>query len=160
MRKPEDYTLVATLWYSRIENGKPNSNLVITNTTPEVFAGSDVRSLYTSPNDPLGFGPLGNKFYILIQGIRIPAINPNSAIDKPTFYEIYSINVPNGSFNASAIYIDFGTEKITTNEEETFMINGGTGIFEDAKIAIIKYDNTGDIFGFPQSRRIEVFKYK
>jgi len=158
MTKPEDYKLIATLWYSTIENEQPNANVINFNTTPETVAVSNIRSLYSSPYDPLGFGPLGNEFNISYQITRIPTNNPNSAITKPSQNETFVVNVPSGSFNATAVYFDNGSSTTTNAEKEVFMVNGGTGIFGDAKIAIIKYDNTGEIFGYPFSRRVEVFK--
>lgn len=158
MSNPEDYTLIATLWFLVIDNKGRTGNFISILTEPETTALYTINSLYTSPYDPLGFAPLGNNFNISFHGARIPANNPNSAITKASVNDSFNVNVPNGSFNASAVYYDNGTDFINVNEQEVFMVNGGYGLFEDAKIAIIKYDNTGEIFGHPFIRRVEVFK--
>ena len=159
--KPEDYELIATLWYATREDGKPNSQPVFYNTDPvKSDAYANIRSLYSSPYDSLGFGPLGNDFTISYQGVRTPVNNPNSAITFPSYKETLLINVPAGSIEASAVYYDRGTTTDTTVNENIFTVTGGRGIFQDAEIAIITYDNSGDKFGKPTSRRIEVFRLK
>jgi len=160
MKKPEDYKLIATLWFVVIDNKERTGNFISIKTEPKTTALYTISSLYTSPYDPLGFAPLGNNFNISFNGARIPADNPNSAITKASVNDSFTVNVPNGSFNASAVYYDNGNDFINVNEQEVFMVNGGYGLFEDAKIAVIKYDNTGEIFGYPFSRRVEVFKLK
>ena len=160
MKKPEDYKLIATLWFRVIENKERTDNYINIITEPETTALYNIRSLYTSPCNPLGFAPLGNNFNISFNGARILVNNPNSAITKASVNDSFTVNVPNGSFNASSVYYDSGNDFINVNEQEVFMVNGGYGLFEDAKIAVIKYDNTGEIFGYPFSRRVEVYKLK
>ena len=155
-----EYELIATLWYSSIENDKSNVQVVSYETNPLTDAYAVILSLYTNPENPLGFGPLGNDFTISYQGVRIPVNNPNSAVTLPSFKETFIVNVPSGSLEASAVYFDRGNGTTTTVDENIFTVSGGRGLFSDAKIAIIKYDNSGETFGYPLSRRIEVFKLK
>jgi hypothetical protein len=39
-------------------------------------------------------------------------------------------------------------------------VTGGRGLFDGPSIAVIKYDNTGELFGYPGVRRLEVYKLK
>jgi hypothetical protein len=159
--KPEDYHLIATLWYTTREDGKPNAQKVDYNTNPvNSDAYSDIRSLYSSPSNPSGFGPLGNDFTISYQGVRTPDNNSNSAITKSSFNETFLINVPSGSFEASAVYYDTGSGTETTVKENIFTVTGGKGLFHDASIALITYDNSGEKFGQLFCRRVEVFSLK
>ena len=160
MPHPEDYELIATLWYSTTENFKPNAQFVNYQIEPETKAFDNIRSLYTSPENPLGFGPLGNNFTISFTGVRTPTDNTNSAITLPSFKETFFINVPSGSIEGSAVYYDNGSGNVTTVDEVIFTVTGGRDLFNDAAIVVIKYDNTGEIFGYPGSRRIEVYKLK
>jgi hypothetical protein len=160
MYKPEDYKLIATLWFLIIENKECTGNYVSKITEPKTTSLNTISSLYSSPYDVLGFAPLGNNFNISFNGARISADKPNSAIKKASVNNSFTVNVPNGSFNASSLYYDNLTNFINVNEQEVFTVNSGHGIFEDAKIALIKYDNTGKIFGYPFSRRIEIYKLK
>ena len=160
MPHPEEYELIATLWYSIRENKEPNSQAVNYITEPFGDAFANIRSLYTNPENPLGFGPLGNDFTISYQGVRTPVDNVNSAITLPSFKETFIINVPAGSIEGSAVYYDNGSGNETTINDAIFTVTGGRGLFNDAAIAIIKYDNTGEIFGYTGSRRIEVYKLK
>jgi len=156
----EEYELVATLWYSVRENELPNSQAVAFETIPFGDAYANIRSLYTNPENPLGFGPLGNDFTISYTGVRTPLDNPNSAITFSSFKETFIINVPSGSIEGSSVYYDRGDGTDTTVDENIFTVSGGRGLFSDAAIAIIKYDNDGTKFGEKGSRRIEVFKLK
>jgi hypothetical protein len=56
--------------------------------------------------------------------------------------------------------LDRGRRLVTTVNKNTFTVSGGRGLFNDASIAIINYDNSGEKFGNPLSRRIKVFKLK
>ena len=156
----EEYELVATLWYSVRENELPNSQAVAFETIPFGDAYANIRSLYTNPENPLGFGPLGNDFTISYTGVRTPLDNPNSAITLPSYKETFIINVPSGSIEGSSVYYDREDGTDTTVDENIFTVSGGRGLFSDAAIAIIKYDNDGTKFGEKGSRRIEVFKLK
>jgi hypothetical protein len=158
MPASEEYELITTLWYSTREDKLPNAQTVAFITDPPSDAGDNIRSLYTSPHDSLGFGPLGNDFTISYTGVRTPVNNDNSAITFPSFKETFIINVPAGTIEGSAVYYDRGSGSDTTVDENVFTISGGRGIFNGAVIAIIKYDNDGEIFGEPFSRRIEVYK--
>jgi hypothetical protein len=160
MSGPKDYELIATLWYSVSENKLPNAQKVNYETEPITVAYDNIRSLYTNPNDPLGFGPLGNDFTISYKAVRTPVNNPNSAITLPSLKETFFINVPAGSIEGTSVYYDRGSGDITTIDENIFTITGGRGLFDDAAIAIIKYDNDGSIFGINGARRIEVFKLR
>jgi hypothetical protein len=159
--KPEDYELVATLWYASSEDGKPTFQLVSYDTVPVDGGAYDViLSLYSDPKSTLGWGPLGNDWTISYKGVRTPVNNENSAITFPSYKETFIINVPNGSVEASSVYYDRGSGVDTTVNENIFTVSGGRGVFQDSEIAIITYDNSGEIFGEPSSRRIEVFKLK
>ena len=158
--KPEDYELVTTLWYATREDGNQNSQTVLYDTVPVNSVAANIRSLYSNPYDPLGFGPLGNDFTISYKGARTPVNNPNSAISKASVNETFLINVPSGSFEASTVYYDTATGTEASVEENVFTVTGGRGIFQDAEIAIITYDNSGQKFGYPFSRKIEVFRLK
>ena len=160
MSNPEDYELIATLWYSVIENSKPNAQSVAYQTEPVTIAFDNIRSIYSNPSDPLGFAPLGNNFTISYKSVKTPTTNTNSAITFPSFKETFIINVPTGTIEASCVYFDRSLDATTTVDENIFTVTGGRGLFNDASIAIIKYDNTGEIFGYPGSRRIEVYKLK
>ena len=160
MAEEQEYELIATLWYSTIENGKNNLQIVSYETKPLTDAYAVILSLYTNPKSPLGFGPLGNDFNISYQSVRIPVNNTNSAITLPSFKETFIVNVPSGSLKASAVYYDRGSGFETVVNENIFTVSGGSGLFNDASIAIINYDNSGEKFGKPFSRRIEVFKLK
>ena len=158
---PEDYELVITLWYATREDGKPNSQIVNYDTIPvNSDAYDNIRSLYSDPSNPLGFGPLGNDFTISYKGVRTPTTNVNSAVTFPSFKETLVLNVPSGSIEAGAVYYDKGSGDETTIDESIFTVTGGRGVFQDAKIALITYDNSGEKFGKPFSRRIEVFRLK
>ena len=146
MPHPEEYELIATLWYSTRENKEPNSQAVSYETEPFGNAYANIRSLYTNPENPLGFGPLGNDFTISYQGVRTPVDNVNSASTLPSFKETFIINVPAGSIEGSAVYFDRGSGTDTTVDENVFTVSGGRGLFNDASIAIIKYDNNNVIF--------------
>jgi hypothetical protein len=160
-REPEDYELLTTLWYATREDGKPNSQAVLYNTVPVASDAYDnIRSLYSDPENPLGFGPLGNDYTISYKGVRTSVGNENSAITFPSFKETFIINVPAGSIEGGAVYYDKGSGTDTTVDENVFTVTGGSGVFQGAEIAIISYDNSGDKFGEPSSRRIEVFKLK
>jgi hypothetical protein len=156
MSGPKDYELIATLWYF-FEN---NAQTVSYETVPFTIAVDNIISLYTNPEDPLGFGPLGNDFTISFTAVRTPVNNPNSAITLPSYKETFFINVPSGSIEGTSVYYDRGTDFTTTVDENIFTITGGRGLFDDAAIAIIKYDNDGTIFGIKGSRRVEVFKLR
>ena len=156
----EEYELIATLWYATKDNGKSTFQLVEFETEPIADASATIFSLYTNPENPLGFGPLGNDFNISYDSIRTPVNNPNSAITLPSYKETLITNIPSGSFEASAVYYDRGTGLDTTVNKNTFTVSGGRGLFSDASIAIIDYDNSGEKFGYPSSRRIDVFKLK
>jgi hypothetical protein len=159
MSAPKDYELIATLWY--LLDG--NAQAVVYETNPFLFSLSAIDyivSLYTNPEDPLGFGPLGNDFTISYSAVRTPVNNPNSAITLPSYKETFFINVPAGSIEGTSVYYDTGTGLETTVDENIFTISGGRGLFHDAAIAIIKYDNDGSIFGIKGSRRVEVFKLR
>ena len=159
--KPEDYELMATLWYATKEDGKPNFQNVSYETVPVNSEANDtILSLYSDPSSLIGFGPLGNDWTISYTGVRTPVDNPNSAITFPSYKETFNINVPNGSIEASAVYYDKGSGFETTVNENIFTVTGGRGVFQDAAIAIITYDNSGEIFGKPSSRRIEIFRLK
>ena len=159
MPEAEEYELIATLWYATRENKLLNSQSVDYETDPKLSdANASIRSLYTNPENPLGFGPLGNDFNISYTGVRTPVDNSNSAITLPSFKETFIANVPSGSLEASSVYYDRGSGEDTTVDENIFTVSGGRGLFSDAEIAIIKYDNSGETFGYPSSRRIEVFK--
>ena len=160
MPEAEEYELIATLWYATVENDKSNFQIVSYETKPITDAYAVILSLYTNPENPLGFGPLGNDFNISYTGVRIPVDNSNSAITLPSFKETFIVNVPSGSLEASSVYYDRGSGEDTTVDENIFTVSGGRGLFSDAEIAIIKYDNSGKTFGYPSSRRIEVFKLK
>ena len=160
-REPEDYELLTTLWYATREDGKPNSQAVLYNTVPVASDAYDnIRSLYSDPENPLGFIPLGNDYTISYKGVRTSVDNENSAITFPSFTETFIINVPAGSIDGGAVYYDKGSGTDTTVDENIFTITGGSGVFQDAEIAIISYDNSGEKFGEPFSRRIEVFRLK
>jgi hypothetical protein len=160
-RNPEDYELITTLWYATREDGKRNAQDVEYDTVPVNSGAFDsMRSLYSDPSSPLGFGPLGNDFTISGKGVRTGVGNPNSAITLPSYKETFFINVPNGSIEASAVYYDKGSEKETIIDENIFTVTGGRGVFQDAEIALITYDNSGEKFGQPFSRRIEVYRLK
>ena len=159
--EPEDYELVATLWYAIRVDGKLTIQNVNYETVPVNSEASDsILSLYSDPSSPLGFGPLGNDWTISYTGVRTPVNNPNSAITFPSYKETFIINVPNGSIEASSVYYDRGSGFDTTVSENIFTVTGGRGIFQDSEIAIITYDNSGEIFGEPSSRRIEIFRLK
>ena len=160
MSDAEKYELITTLWYSVIENKEPNAQTVNYETFPKTEAYDNIRSLYTNPQDNLGFGPLGNYFTISYTGVRTPVDNPNSAITLPSFKETFFINVPNGSIEATSVYYDTGSSTQTTVDENIFTVAAGRGLFQDAEIAIIKYDNTGELFGYAGARRIEIYKIK
>ena len=154
----EKYELITTLWYSIRENKLPNSQVVGFETEPFADAGANIRSLYTNPENQLGYGPLGNEFTISYTGVKTPLDNPNSAITFSSFKETFIINVPAGSIEGSSVYYDRGDGTDTTVDENIFTVSGGRGLFSDTAIAIIKYDNDGTKFGEKGSRRIEVFK--
>ena len=159
--KPEDYELVATLWYAIRTDGKLTFQNVDYKTVPANSEATDsILSLTSSPYNPLGFGPLGNDWTISYQGVRTPVNNENSAITFPSYKETFIINVPNGSVEASSVYYDKGSGFDTTVNENIFTVTGGRGVFQDSEIAIITYDNSGEIFGEPSSRRIDVFRLK
>lgn len=160
MSGAEKYELITTLWYSVIENKEPNSQAVNYETFPKTEAFDTIRSLYTNPQNNLGFVPLGNDFTISYTGVRTPVDNPNSAITLPSFKETFFINVPTGSIEATAVYYDTGSSTQTTLDENIFTVAAGRGLFQDAEIAIIKYDNTGELFGYAGARRIEIYKIK
>jgi hypothetical protein len=160
MSSPEEYELIATLYYSVLENKEFNIQIVNYETTPLDTAYAFITSLYTNPESPLGFGPLGNDFNISYTGVRTPLDNTNSAITKRSFNETFTVNVPTGSLVANAVYYDNGSDFRTIVDETVFTVNGGRGLFNDAAIAVIKFDNTGEIFGYAGSRRIEVYKLK
>ena len=160
MTKPEDYKLIATLWYSTEDNGNSNAQQIEYTTTPTTVSDDSIRSLYTAPCNPLGFGPLGNEFTISYQTVKTLVNNPYSSITKSSFKETMFVNVPNGSFEACAVYYDNSVNNETTISENIFTVTGGRGIFNDANIALVKYDNKGDIFGYPFTRRVEIFKLK
>ena len=160
MSHPEEYELIATLWYSTRENKEPTFQVIYYKTKPLTTADASILSLYTNPGNPLGFGPLGNDFTILYEGVRTLVNNANSAITFPSFKETFIVNVPSGSLKASAVYYDRGSGFETVVNENIFTVSGGSGLFNDASIAIINYDNSGEKFGKPFSRRIEVFKLK
>ena len=159
--KPEDYELLTTLWYATRENGKLNGQSVTYDTVPvNSDSNDDIRSLYSDPKGTLGFGPLGNDWTISYKGVRTPVNNENSAITFPSYKETFNINVPSGSFEGAAVYYDKGSGFDTTVNENVFIVTGGRGVFQDAAIALITYDNNGEIFGEPFSRRIEVYRLK
>jgi hypothetical protein len=159
--KPEDYELVATLWYAIRTDGKLTFQNVDYKTVPANSEATDsILSLTSSPYNPLGFGPLGNDWTISYQGVRTSVGNENSAITFPSYKETFIINVPAGSIEASSVYYDKGSGFDTTVNENIFTVTGGRGVFQDSEIAIITYDNSGEIFGEPSSRRIEVFRLK
>lgn len=161
MSASDKYELIATVWYKIVENGQPTSQRVIYDTTPvDSDAVSTIFSLYTSPNDPLGFAPLGNLFTIFYDGVRTPINNNNSAITLPSYKETFVVNVPNGTCIATAVYYDKGNSVVTTVNDVIFTVTGGRGIFNDADIALITYDNIGNIFGEPFTRRVEFYKLK
>ena len=156
----EEYELIATLWYATKDNGKSTLQNVSYETKPFADASASIISLYTNPENPLGFGPLGNDFTISYNGVRTPVDNPNSAITFPSYKETFIVNVPSGSLEASSVYYDRGSGFETSVDENIFTVSGGRGLFMCSAIAIIKYDNEGTIFGEKSSRRIEVFKLK
>jgi hypothetical protein len=156
----EKYELITTLWYSIRENKLPNSQVVGFETEPFADAGANIRSLYTNPENQLGYGPLGNEFTISYTGVKTPLDNPNSNITLSSFKETFFINVPSGSIKGSSVYYDSVDGTGTTVDENIFTVSGGKGLFHDAVIAIIKYDNTGKLFGYAGARRIEVYKLK
>jgi hypothetical protein len=52
MCKPEDYKLIAILWYATEDNGNSTAQLIKYTTTPTTVSYDNIRSLYTSPNNP------------------------------------------------------------------------------------------------------------
>src|SRR6056300_849812 len=138
--KPEDYELLTTLWYSTREDGKPNSQVVAYDTVPvNSDAYDNIRSLYSNPSSPAGFGPLGNDFTISYKGVRTALGNENSAITFPSFKETFVMNVPSGSIEGGAVYYDRGSGNETTVDENVFTVTGGSGVFQGAEIALITY---------------------
>jgi hypothetical protein len=161
MSASEKYELITTVWYKVSENGQMTSQNVNYNTIPvESDADSIIFSLYTSPNDPLGFAPLGNLFTISYDAVRTPINNNNSAITLSSLKETILVNVPNGTCVATAVYYDKGNSGLTNVKEVIFTVTGGRGIFYDADIVLVTYDDTGNIFGEPFSRRVEFYKLK
>tara|TARA_B110000037_G_scaffold206562_1_gene252627 strand:+ start:145 stop:399 length:255 start_codon:yes stop_codon:yes gene_type:complete len=83
----------------------PNSQFIDYETDPKLSnADASIISLYTNPENQLGFGPLGNDFTISYTGVRTNVDNSNSAITSPSFKETFIVNVPSGSLEASAVY--------------------------------------------------------
>lgn len=149
------------LWYSTRENGKSNSQAVYYDTIPKnIISGTTIRSLYSDPDSPLGFVPLGNNYNITYTCCRTPTNNLNSAITFSSCFETFNINTPFGSVSGSTVYYDKGSGIDTSVDKNIYNITGGTGNFRESVIAIITYDNSGEKFGYPFSRKIEFFRLK
>ena len=150
------YTLIKEVYYSTKDDGVSNSNNVDTLTDPVSTKGDNSRTLRT--NFSVGFKKLDGQLYnISYSGVRVP--DNNSISDVPaTFKETFVINDgPENSVTGTAVYNDTGSSDITT-VAKTKWIASGTGKLIHVNFATIEYDNSGEKFGYPNSRRIRLFK--
>lgn len=150
------YTLIKEVYYSTKDNGVSNSNNVNTLTDPKTIKGDNIRTLRT--NFSVGFKKLDGQLYnISYSGVRVPANNSTANV-PPTYKETFVINDgPENSVTGTAVYADTGSSDIT-NISKTKWIASGTGKLIHVNFATIEYDNSGEKFGYPNSRRIRLFK--
>ena len=153
---PYKYTLIKDLFYSTKDKGVPNANVVNTLTNPETIKNDNIRSLRTCFAS--GFKKLDGKLYnISYNSVRVPDNNPNSDVPA-SFKETFVINDgPENSVTGTAVYSDTGSSDITTISKKKWTASG-TGRLLDVNFAVIEYDNDGSRFGYPNSRRIRLFK--
>jgi|TARA_B110000483_G_scaffold238393_1_gene314934 hypothetical protein len=157
----KQYTLIATLWYSgKTKNSEgifeSNAQYINVTTTPATENYHDIRAMNTSPDT--GYESLGDSSTISYTGCRTILENKNSDITTPTFKEDFVISTPGSLLTGTSVYPDSGFGEITTTDKTIWAITGGTGIFQDANLARIDYDNKGFKFGIEYSRRVRVFK--
>ncbi len=155
------YKLLKTIWYRYyIENNDGDLTLATNNvdilTNPFTECIYSINSMSKSPEENME--SLGNKNCITYSGIRIPPNNFNSTVKSQFFNEKFYIFTPDGNLSGEHSYQDFASGSETTINKSTFTCTGGTGVFRDATFVQITYDNSGDIFGFPYSRRLRVFQ--
>ena len=153
---PYKYTLIKDFFYSTRDNGVSNANVVNTLTNPETIKIDNLRSLRTSFAN--GFKKLDGSLYnISYSYVRIPNNNPNSNVPA-SLKETFVINDgPENSVTGTAVYNDAGTSNDTTISKTKWNASG-TGRLLDVNFAVIEYDNDGTRFGYPNSRRIRLFK--
>lgn len=153
---PYKYTLIKDLFYSTKDNGVNNSNAVNTLTEPNTIKSDNIRTLRTSFGN--GFKKLDGKLYnISYSGVRVPNTNSISNVSA-TFKETFIINDgQENSVTGNAVYSDTGSSDITTVSKTKWNASG-TGKLADVNFATIEYDNNGSKFGYPNSRRIRLFK--
>jgi hypothetical protein len=153
---PYKYTLIKELFYSTRDEGVPNSNVVNTLTNPETINTNSSRSLRTSFAS--GFKKLDGKLYnISYNAVRVPDNNPISDVPA-SFKETFVINDgPENSVTGTSVYNDIGGSVITTISKTKWTASG-TGRLLDVNFAVIDYDNDGTRFGYPNSRRVRLFK--
>lgn len=92
---------------------------------------------------------------ITFVGYRLPV---NTYLPLPQYNETITINTPLGNIIASATYTDSGTTFISTVAFQKYLVLNGDGKFINASHIIIYFDNEGQIFGPPKSRKIEVYE--
>lgn len=127
-----------TLYYSTIVSKEtPISNASITdilNYTP-INTYCIVSNRFMQNED-------GTKNNIIISYISLKSATNNLLEILAQSYETLIIITPNGDkLQASSIYTDTGTSNITTVPFQDFPVDGGLGIFIDAKNVRVIYDN-------------------
>lgn len=152
------YTFIKDLFYSTRDEGLPNSNVINNVTNPETINVNSVRTLRTSFAS--GFEKLDGKLYnISYSSVRVPDNNPTSDVPA-TFKETFVINDgQENSVIATSVYKDIGDSgsDITTISKTKWNASG-IGRLLDVNFAVIDYDNDGTRFGYPNSRRVRLFK--
>lgn len=142
--------LVTTLYYTTNTTEQLNFIPYIPNS---VFSGLTMTYMTTDNT----FTTLDKKKLITFNGYRLVPVNNN--IDDPQYNETFTITTPDGNLVATATYIDNGTSFITELDKLEYMVLNGSGIFSNAFKVIIHFDNTGDKFGTPFSRHVEIYKH-
>ena len=147
MPKPEDYELITTLWFN-------SDNISNSNFDSEESSKLNICPLYNMSSSKCVFAPIGDQFKLIYQNN-----SSSSEINKRKYFDSLLINIPYGSVNStpSFYYNDYYNYE---DDCQLYTVNDGNGIFKNASIILITFDDKGVKFGYKNSRRVEIFKLK